>query len=249
MDALRVEGLSKSFGGLWALNGITFRVEVGERLAIIGPNGAGKTTLFNLINGQLKATRGYVYLNENEISNLSTHRRAHLGLSRSFQISSLFLPLTVLENCMLALQGMKTSRYQMFRPLVAYKDMLLKAQELLDQVALWDKRNHLVKYMSYGDQRRLEIAMSLASDPRVLMLDEPSAGLTAAESAKVVEIIHGLRTDMSVLMVAHDMDLVYGVATRIIVLHSGEILADGTPEEIKANPMVNEIYMGVEGTR
>lgn len=244
MNALRVEGLSKTFGGVQALRDVSFCAEVGERLVIIGPNGAGKTTLFNVIHGQMPATAGEVYLYEKKITHLPTHRRSHLGLSRSFQITSLFLPLTVLENCLLALHGNHPSRYKMFRPMKAYGPLNQKAQALLESVALWEKRDDWVKNISYGDQRRLEIAISLATDPKVLMLDEPSAGLTADESIGVMEMIHNLGPDITVLMVAHDMDLVFGVATRIIVLHYGQIIAKGIPEEIQTHAKVREIYMG-----
>ncbi|MBU2608055.1 MAG: ATP-binding cassette domain-containing protein, partial [Chloroflexi bacterium] len=179
MEALRVKGLSKNFGGVQALRDVTFGVEVGERLVIIGPNGAGKTTLFNVLNGQLAATNGRIYFYGKDITSLPTHRRAHLGQSRSFQITSLFPPLTVLENCLLALQGTQPSRFQMFRSITAYKHLFTKAQQMLEVVDLWEKREEPVKNISHGEQRRLEIAISLASQPKLLLLDEPSAGLTA----------------------------------------------------------------------
>jgi len=244
MEALRVKDLSKRFGGIQALNHVSFGVKAGEKLAIIGPNGAGKTTLFNVLNGQLAATDGRIYLYGEDITNLRTHYRAHRGQSRSFQITSLFPPLTVLENCMLALQGTRSSRFQMFRSIVSYKPLLAKAQELLKTVDLWEKRDEVVRNTSYGEQRRLEIAMSLASEPRLLLLDEPSAGLTSSESMVVVDIIHNLGKDITTLLVAHDMDLVFGVAERIMVLHYGQIIVEGAPEAVKNDPRVKEIYMG-----
>lgn len=246
MEALRVEHLSKNFGGVQALQDVSFSVESGEKLAIIGPNGAGKTTLFNVLNGQLSATAGRVYLFGQEITTMATHRRAHLGQARSFQLTSLFPNLTILDNTLLALQGIKPSRFQMFRPIIAYKHLFVRAEELLGSMALWGKRDEPVQAISYGEQRKMEIALSLASEPKLLLLDEPSTGLTAAESADVINMLRNLGLGITVLVVAHDMDLVFGLAGRIIVLHYGQIIAEGTPEEIQAHPRVKEIYIGIE---
>jgi len=246
MEALRVEHLSKNFGGVQALQDVSFSVEAGGKLAIIGPNGAGKTTLFNVLNGQLSATAGRIHLFGQEITTMATHRRAHLGQARSFQLTSLFPNLTVLDNTLLAIQGTKPSRFQMFRPITAYKPLFVKAEELLESMALWEKRDDPVQAISYGEQRKMEIALSLASEPRLLLLDEPSSGLTAAESADVTDMIRNLGPDITVLVVAHDMDLVFGLADRIMVLHYGQIIAEGTPEEIQADSKVKEIYMGTE---
>ena len=246
MEVLRIERLSKNFGGVQALKDISFTVEAGERLVIIGPNGAGKTTLFNLLTGLESATAGRIYFLGKEITTMPTHRRTHLGQGRSFQITSLFPNFTVLDNALLAVQGTKPSRFQPLRPITAYKHLFTKAQELLGAVALWEKKNEFVKNISYGEQRRLEIALTLALEPKLLLLDEPSSGLTTAESADIIDVIQKLGGDITVLLVAHDMDLVFGVAERIIVLHYGEVIADGTPEEIRADPRVKEIYMGIE---
>lgn len=248
MDALRVEHLSKDFGGVHAVCDVSMSVEAGERLAIIGPNGAGKTTLFNLLNGQLPPTNGRVYLFGQETTHMAAHRCAHLGIARSFQATTLFLNLTVLDNILLALQGTRPSRFQMFRSATAYEHLYTKARELLDSMDLWEKRNDPVHAVSYGEQRKLEIALSLASEPKLLLLDEPSTGLTTAESAEVISMIRNLGKDITVILVAHDMDLVFGVAERIIVLHYGEIIAEGTPEEISTDSRVKEIYMGAEET-
>ena len=245
MELLRVENLSKSFGGVHAVNNVSFSVEVGERLAVIGPNGAGKTTLFNLINGQLRPTAGRIYFCGQDITKMLTHQRAHAGQGRSFQLTSLFLNLTVFENALLALNGTKPSRYQVLRPITGYEDLMAKAEETLKTAALWEQKDEPVKNLSYGEQRRLEIALTtVLSDLRLLLLDEPSCGLTGVESADIIEMIRKLGRDITVLLVAHDMDLVFGVAERIKVLHYGEIIADGEPEEIQASPMVKEIYMG-----
>jgi len=246
MEALKVDGISKDFGGVHAVRDVSFSVEAGEHLAIIGPNGAGKTTLFNLLSGQLSPTVGRVYLFGQEITNMAAHRRAHLGIARSFQLTTLFLNLTVLDNILLALQGTRPSRFQMFRSATAYEHLYTKAQKLLDSMDLWEKKDDPVHAISYGEQRKLEIALSLASEPKLLLLDEPSTGLTTAEGADIISMIRELGADITVIIVAHDMDLVFGVAERIIVLHYGEIIAEGTCDEISHDLRVKEIYMGSE---
>jgi branched-chain amino acid transport system ATP-binding protein len=246
MEALRVEGLSKNFGGVSALDNVSFGVEVGERLVIIGPNGAGKTTLFNLINGQLPATSGRISFLGQDITAIPTHRRAHLGQARAFQIISLLLNLSVVDNALLALHGTKPYRFKLFRPITHYKRISDKVQETLEALDLWGKRHELVKKLSYGEQRRMEIALSLALEPKLLLLDEPSAGLTMEECSGIIDMIKNLGLDITVIIVDHDMDLVFGVAERIIVLHYGQIIADGTPEQIQTDPRVKEIYLGIE---
>jgi len=246
MEALRIEGLSKNFGGVWALKDVSFTVQAGERLVLIGPNGAGKTTLFNLLNGQESATTGRIYLFGQDITHIPTYSRAQLGQGRSFQLTSLFSKLTVLDNALLAVQGTKPSRFQLFRPITVYKHLFTKAQELLEAMALWERRDDMVQTLGYGEQRRLEIALSLASEPKLLLLDEPSSGLTATESTDIIIMIHNLGPDITIVVVTHDMDLVFGLADRIMVLHYGQVIADGTPEEVQADSRVKEIYMGVE---
>jgi len=248
MQALRAEELYKDFGGVQALRDVSFSVAAGERLAIIGPNGAGKTTLLNLLNGQLTPASGRVYFFGRDITSLPTHRRAHLGLARSFQLVTLFPNLTVLDSILLALRGAEPSRFQMFRATTAYKNLYARAQNLLEPMDLWEKRDEPVHAIAYGEQRKLEMALSLAAEPKLLLLDEPSTGLTAAESADVTTMIRNLGTDITIILVAHDMDLVFGVAERIIVLHYGEIITQGTGEEISTDPKVKEVYMGNEET-
>lgn len=246
MEALRVEGLSKNFGGVSAVDNISFGVETGDRLVIIGPNGAGKTTLFNLINGQLPATSGRIYFLGKDITAMPTHSRAHLGQARAFQIISLFLNLSVLDNALLALHGTKPYRFKLFRSIDHYKLISDKVQETLEALDLWDNKDELVKNLSYGEQRRMEIGLSLALQPKLLLLDEPSAGLTMEECSGIIDMIKNLGLDITVIIVDHDMDLVFGVAERIIVLHYGQIIADGAPEQIQADPRVKEIYLGIE---
>jgi len=249
MEALKVEKLSKEFGGVRAVHNVSFCVQEGEHLAIIGPNGAGKTTLFNLLSGQLSPSGGKVYFFEQDITHMATHRRAHLGISRSFQLVSLFMNLTVLDNILLALEGTQAFRFQMVRPVSSYKTLFTKAEELLGSMDLWVKKDEPLHSISYGEQRKLEIAVSLASEPRLMLLDEPSCGLTATESADVVSRIRNLSGNITVILVAHDMDLVFGVAQRILVLHYGEFIAEGTCEQIRINDRVKEIYMGSEAAQ
>jgi len=244
MEALKVKGLTKAFGGVHALSDVSFSVNVGERLGIIGPNGAGKTTLFNLINGQLPPSYGKIHLFGIDITHFPTYRRAHLGQSRSFQITSLFLNLTVLDNTLITLHGLRSSRFHMMRSTTTYITLQTRARELLTQIDLWEHRDELVKNLSYGEQRRLEITLTLALEPKLLLLDEPSCGLTTAESADITDMLRNLGRDITILLVAHDMDLVFGVADRIMVLHYGKIIVEGGPEEIRIDSRVREIYMG-----
>ncbi|MBW1801174.1 MAG: ABC transporter ATP-binding protein [Deltaproteobacteria bacterium] len=247
MEALRTEAISKDFGGVQAVRNISFKVGEGEHLAIIGPNGAGKTTLFNMLGGQLIPTTGRVFFEGRDITHMAPHRRVHLGIARTFQIVNLFLDLTVLDNIQLAFQGTKPSRFQLIRHVNSYRKLFVRAEQLLTGMDMWKRKDELVNALSYGEQRKLEIALSLASGPKLLLLDEPSCGLTAAESAEITSMIHNLESGITVIFVAHDMDLVFGVAQRIIVLHYGEIIVEGQPDEIKNNPKVKEIYMGFQG--
>lgn len=245
MEALKAQELSKNFDGVLAVDKISFSVQRGERVAVIGPNGAGKTTLFNLLNGQERLTHGSLFFFGKDISGMSVHQRALLGLARSFQITSLFSTLTVLTNVLLAIHGTKPSRYHPFSGITSYKEHLRKARVLLNEMGLWEKRNNLVHSLGYGEQRKLEIALSLASEPKLILLDEPNCGLTPAESASMTNMIRRLEKDITIMLVAHDMDFVFDLADRIIVLHYGQLIADGTPEEIQTNPWVKESYMGV----
>jgi branched-chain amino acid transport system ATP-binding protein len=246
MESLRVEGLSKNFGGIEALKDVTFSVASGEKLAIIGPNGAGKTTLLNVLNGQHSANTGHIYFIGRDITHLPVHKRAHLGMARAFQSSTLFPSMSVLNNLLLAIHGMKPSRHHAFRSFETYTEYGKEAERHLKSVNLWEKKDNVVSDLSHGEQKRLEIAMSLALEPKLLLLDEPSAGLTTGESADVAAIIRNLGPHITVLIVAHDMDLVFGIADHILVLHYGQVLCTGTPNDVQCNAKVREIYMGVE---
>jgi branched-chain amino acid transport system ATP-binding protein len=246
MEVLKAVELTKDFGGVRAVSNVSFAVGTGERLAIIGPNGAGKTTLFNVLTGQLKPTSGKILFLGREITHLPAHSRIHLGIGRSFQINSLFGGLSVIDNMLLAVQGTKHDRFEMLRPLKRNKPVTEKAGEILHSFNLWNIKNEQVSCISYGEQRRLEIALSMASDPRMLLLDEPSCGLTTAESSELSTRISNLGKDIALLFVAHDMDLVFSIATRIMLLHYGELICEGEPEQIRANPIVKEIYLGTK---
>lgn len=241
---LEIEGISVQFGGLAAVKDVSFAIEPGERVALIGPNGAGKTTLFNVLTGQLKPSRGQVRFKGQDITHRSVFARTHLGIARSFQITSLFPYQSVLVNAMIALQGTQKGRYKIFKGLMRDKEIQAGARRLLESSDLWDLRDEVVSSLAYGQQRKLEIAMSLASNPELLLLDEPSCGLTTTESADVTARIRDLGSKITVLMIAHDMDLVFGVAERVMLLHYGEIACEGTCDEIRTNPVVREIYLG-----
>jgi len=246
MEALKVDNLAKSFGGVQVLRNISFNIGIGEKLAIIGPNGAGKTTLFNILNGQILPTAGRIFLFNQDVTGTHTYRCARYGRGRSFQITSLFPNLTVFENVLLAVQGTSASCWQLFRSITANKRLCGKAQELLERMAMWDKKDEEVHALGYGEQRKLEIILSIASEPRLLLLDEPNAGLNATESAEIITMIHNLLKDLTVVLIAHDMDLVFGLAEKILVLNYGEIVTLGTPAEIKTDSRVKEIYMGIK---
>jgi branched-chain amino acid transport system ATP-binding protein len=244
--ALAVSGLSRSFGGLAAVRNVAFDVQPGERRALIGPNGAGKTTLFNMIAGEIHPTEGRVALFGRDVTRLAPHRRTALGLARTFQINTLFPSLTVLENLLLAVHGVERTRLHLHRPLGAYGDLCDRARAVLDRVGLGGSEERTVKTLSHGEQRQLEVGMALASAPRLLLLDEPMAGLSRAESQRFTSLLQRLDPSMSLLMIEHDMDVVFGVAERITVLHHGQVVADGTREEVRSSKLVAEIYLGTD---
>ena len=246
MTSLSIEGLSKNFGGLQALYNLSLEIQPGERRAIIGPNGAGKTTLFHLIGGQLSPSSGRISLFGREVTKLPPFRRAALGLARTFQIITLFLDLTVIENMLLAVQALDSVRFVIYRPLTGYRNIVSRARSLLEQWNLWEKRRTLVRHLSYGEQRQLEILLAVAQMPRVLLLDEPTAGLSPVETQQVVAMIQHLDPSITVLLIEHDMDVAFQVAQQITVLHNGRLLADGPPEAIRKDSTVAEIYLGVE---
>ena len=244
MAMMTIESVSKNFGGLQVLERISFSIESGQKLAMIGPNGAGKTTLFNVLGGQLPATDGRIQFMNHDITRYSPNRRLHLGLARSFQINSLFPELPLMDNMLLALHGARYPHFRFFRSMTSRKDLYSRAEELLGFIGLWEMKDSPVSSLSYGDQRLLEVAFGLASDPKLLLLDEPTAGLSTAEAMDFDNTIRKLLGDATLFFCAHDMDLVFNLADRILVLYYGKLIAEGGPDEIKANPMVKEIYLG-----
>ena len=246
MNALAVERLSHDFGGLRALDHVTLEVAVGERLVILGPNGAGKTTFFNLLTGIYHPTEGRIRLFDRDVTRLAPHRRAGLGLGRTFQITTLFPHLTVLDSVLLAVQGCDASRFTFLRPRTSFRHLYARAETLLGDWGLTERRHALTRELSYGEQRQLELLLALAAAPRVLLLDEPTAGLSPAETVSVAGMIRRFPRDVTILLIEHDMDVALDLAERVTVFHYGRVVAAGTPVEIKRDPKVAEIYLGVE---
>ena len=246
MEVLRVENVMQSYGGLRVLQDVSFSLEAGERVALIGPNGAGKTTLLNVLTGFVPPAAGRITLLSRNVTKMPSNRRVSLGLARSFQINTLFPRLSLLINVLLAIQGVQSTRFRWFRPIKSYTDNLTAARELLDRVNLWEERDSPVEVLSHGQQRQVEIVLALSSKPKLLLLDEPSAGLSSGESEDLIEMIHSLTRDTTVFFCAHDLDLVFTLADRVMVLYYGKIIAQGTPEEIQDDKRVQEIYLGME---
>jgi branched-chain amino acid transport system ATP-binding protein len=241
---LSLEGVTKSFGGLTAVSGVTMAVAAGERRAIIGPNGAGKTTLFSLISGEQLPSGGRIRLFGHDITGLAPHRRAALGLTRTYQITNLFPRLSVMENCLLAVQGLRPMKFHLHRDLRHYAEILDLTRRTLAAVGLLEKAGATVRDLSHGEQRQLEIALALAGAPKLLLLDEPTAGLAPAESAMMTALLQQLDPSITLLVIEHDMDVAFQLTDRITVLHYGRVVADGGRDEVTANPLVQEIYLG-----
>jgi branched-chain amino acid transport system ATP-binding protein len=241
---LELKGLSKSFGGLDAVQGVTLKVFPGDRRAIIGPNGAGKTTLFNLITGVFPATSGQVLLFGENITGWPSHRRTALGMARTFQVTSLFPKLTVLDNVLLAISGLRKMKFVMWRMLSSYRDLYDKAHRLLESVGYSDRKDVEVRNLSHGEQRQVEIVLGLASDPKILLLDEPAAGLASGESREMAEFLKKLDPGLAILLIEHDMDVVFDVVGHISVLQFGQLVEEGTTAQIRQSQKVREIYLG-----
>jgi len=246
IKTVKVENLFKKFGGLQALWDVSFSVEKGERLVIIGPNGAGKTTLFNVITGEIPPTDGRVYLFGKDVTYLPPHRRTHLGMARTFQITNLFPNLTLHENILLAVVGVNHQRYKMHRPVTGCGDIIAKIEALINEWDLQEYKYTLVKNLSYGVQRQVEVIMALAGGSKLLLLDEPTSGLSPAETVAVTSMILHLDPEVTLLIIEHDMDVAFQLAHNMIVFHLGAVIAKGLVEEIKLNSKVKEIYLGEE---
>jgi ABC-type branched-subunit amino acid transport system ATPase component len=242
--ALQTSSLLKKFGGFVVTNNVNLNVEAGARHALIGPNGAGKTTLINLLTGFLEPTGGQVILNGDDVTHLAQHQRVKRGLARTFQINRLFAELTVLESVVLAVNERLGLGSRFWKPIGAHTQAIDEAAQLLDTLRLGDVAHAQTRNLAYGKQRLIEIALALAARPKVLLLDEPAAGVPTSESRELFASIAALPRDVTILLIEHDMDLVFRFADQISVLVSGALLTQGTPEQIANDPKVKEVYLG-----
>ena len=243
---LETRHLRKEFGGLVAVADVSIKVQQGQLHAIIGANGAGKTTLFNMISGRLSPTRGNVFFNGKDITNVPIHRRSHLGIGRSFQITNIFPNLTVFENVRLSAQALGEDNFKLWRHFRSFKQYEQQALAVLTQVGLQDKSLMLASLLAHGDQRKLELAILLAADSELLLLDEPTAGMASEQVPELMAIIQKIKetTGKTIMLVEHNMNVVMGFSDYISVMHVGELLAEGTPKEIAANETVQKAYLG-----
>lgn len=245
---LKVENIGKQFGGLKVLKSISFDVNKGERIGIIGPNGAGKTTLFNMIAGDLEPSHGQIYYKSNPITYIPNFKRVDLGIVRTFQKNNLLTNLSVLDNLLLVLQRKVDVDHVWFRPRVLkhFSALFKKAEELLKKWGLYNQKETIVKNLSYGEQRQLEIILGIATEPDVLLLDEPTAGMSNVETKYILNLLNELSKELTILIIEHDMDVIFNVADRIVVLYNGEVLMEGDRETVMADSRVREIYLGEE---
>jgi len=241
---LEVHHLVKRFGGLTAVSDVSLSVAPGRRIALIGPNGAGKTTFFNLLTGSIWPTSGQLFLFSRDITHYPPYRRTALGLGRTFQITTLCGNLTVLDNVRLALLGVHPGKFEVRRPVADLGGIDDRARDLLEQISMWGRRSVTVNQLAYGEQRQLEVVMALAPSPRVLLLDEPTAGLSPSEVTPLVRLLTRLDPDLTVLIIEHDMDVAFEIAARVIVMNQGRVIADGSRERIQEDPMIRRIYLG-----
>ncbi|OCA91736.1 ABC transporter ATP-binding protein [Pseudobacillus wudalianchiensis] len=243
---LTISRVGKSFGGLHILKDISLEVKKGERIGIIGPNGAGKTTFFNLLTGDLEPSVGEIYHDGHNITKQPNYKRARNGIVRTFQKNNLLNELTVLENLLLVLQrkqGFGKVWYQL-RNIKKYPRLYEEADELLKKWGLFYQRNAVIKNLSYGEQRQIEILLGVAMEPSILLLDEPTAGMSQSETDYIVNLLYKLPRDLTLMIIEHDLDIVFGLADRMVVLYDGGVLAEGEPEKVRADERVNKIYIG-----
>lgn len=242
-DALRVQGLTKSYGAVVAVDDVTTSIEHGERRAVIGPNGAGKSTLFALVAGTLRPTHGRVVLGGRDITRLRDHQRARKGLVKTFQHSSVFTAMTLMDNVLLATQRTTGVAARPFGR--GSRVAIDRAHEALEQVGLADRAGIVAGMLSHGERRQLEVALALGVSPQVLLLDEPTAGMSASETERFVELLGSLSRDITVLIIEHDLEVVFSVADRVSVMHLGAILEEGTPAQIRESELVQRTYLGI----
>lgn len=243
LPILEVKGVSRFFGKFQALNNINVAFMPGELTAIIGPNGAGKSTFFNVISGGVPPSQGQVLFEGRDITAIAPHEFARIGIAKSFQITNVFKQLSAHENVRVALQ-MRSSRFQIFRARGVYGELIDKADALLERVGLMESRDKLAGDLAHGQQRSLEVAMALACSPKLLLMDEPTAGMSPQESTVMMDLITQLAAERTVILVEHKMKLVMGLCRRLIVLHHGELLMEGTPDDIRNNTEVKRVYLG-----
>jgi len=242
--ALQITGLNKAFGGLKVTQGVSLAIRPGERRLIIGPNGAGKTTLFNQISGDMRPNSGQIKLFGEDVTSLASHQRAHRGLSRTYQIITLFAGDTLEHNVTLGLLGLLPSRWQMWRPLSSYRHLATEARRALDTVGLLHLAEHPISDIAYGEKRRVELAVALAQKPRVLLLDEPLAGLSNSERATVKSQINSISKETTVVMIEHDMDTALDLAETVTLLNYGRVIVDGARDAVIADERTREVYLG-----
>jgi branched-chain amino acid transport system ATP-binding protein len=243
--ALEIIDLNKAFGGLSVTQSVSLAIRPGERRLIIGPNGAGKTTLFNQISGDMRPNSGQIRLFGEDITQFSPYRRAHLGLARTYQIITLFTGDTLEHNITLGLLGLRPSRWQVWRPLSFYGDLATEARRVLDAVGLLHLAAHPISDIAYGERRRVELAMALAQKPRVLLLDEPLAGLSNTERSTVKALIASIPRETAVVMIEHDMDTALDLAETVTLLNYGRVIVDGDRDAVIADDRTREVYLGV----
>lgn len=241
--AIRLRGVSRQFGALQALRNVTFDVMPGERRAVLGPNGAGKTTLFNTICGDFPPTAGSIALFARDITRLRPHQRTRLGIGRTYQTSLLFNGLTVLENLFIAVRGVQPNRFSFLRPSAGDSGMA-KARDLADRMRLTHLLGAEVVNLSHGQRRQLEVGMALAGDPKVLMLDEPAAGLSPGDRPELLKLLHELPRTLTLILIEHDMDIALPAADIVTVMKDGEVVVEATPDRIESDPVVQAIYLG-----
>ena len=244
MSTLETRGLHKNFGSLQVTQDVSLRFESGRRYAVIGPNGAGKTTLFNLLTGELRPTEGRVWLDALDLTALAPDARARAGIGRSFQRSNLFADLSVRDSLAIAVAVRRRVAHVFWRRFGSYRLLAERAEELAAQIGLADELALLVRHLSYGSQRQLEVGLALACEPKVLLLDEPTSGMSPEETAAMQALIAGLPRELTVVVIEHDMDVVFGFAETVVVLDYGRVLAEGSPEAIRASGAVRERYLG-----
>jgi len=244
MALLTTKSLSKSFGALHAVFRVDFEVKEGKVYSIIGPNGAGKTTIFNLISGHLEPSAGVITFKGQQISGLKSYQISHMGIGRSFQLNNLFPALTVLENVRLAVQARHPARFDPFKHVRRYTEMDEKALGIVEKIGLTAFSNHHAQYLSHGHKRLLEIGIALATNPVLLLMDEPTSGMAPEETVMMIEFIKKLSEELTIILIEHKMNVVMSISDRVIVMHQGMVISRGSPEEVQADPEVKKAYLG-----